>query len=171
MAIDFNNKPSNNPNSGSNPFSGAPRGGQNAGASGQRSERSSGGFSFGGSGRSSSGGGSSSGSGFNPGDSHAPQQDRGTGKKGFPELPAVRNETRDIRRTGSTQPRRTGSSFSSQDIPWRAIIYFLLIIAAVGLLICFWDTITYVISNLIAMMFLIVILLLLIRWLSRPRRR
>lgn len=171
MAIDFNNKPSNNPNSDSNPFSGAPRGDQSGGASGQRPERGSGGFSFGGSGRTSSGGGSSSGNGFTPGDSHAAQQNRDTRTKGFPELPAVRSETRNIRRTGSTQPRRTGSSFFFQDIPWRAIIYFLLIVAAVGLLICFWDTITYVISNLIAMMFLIVILLLLIRWLFRPRRR
>lgn len=121
------------------------------------------GFSFGGANENKPAG-SKSGGGFNfP-----------TGKKtaqsgsGFSNLPTTTD-----RRTPAPRGNNFGggrsASFDVSIIPWRAIIYFLLVVTALALIIYFWDVIIYVAYNLITLLILIVVLLLVIRWLLRKR--
>ena len=156
MAIDFN-KPSGGRSGGSDPFDEAPVGGG----------RKNGGFSFGGGGARKDTSGSS-GDDFDEWDD-APAKSRSNGFSGLPE---VRGNKQVARRDRSTPRRRSGvfDGFSSDTIPWRAIIYVLLAVAVVALVIIFWDVITYVFTQLIVLLIIVLILLLLIRSLLRPRR-
>lgn len=84
--------------------------------------------------------------------------------RGFGNLPQVTT------RKPPNPPSNLLSGFDPSSIPWKAIIYFILVVAAVALIIGFWDVITYVMYNLIAMLIVIIILLLVIRSLFRRRR-
>ena len=160
MAFDFKKEPGRSSGGVSNPFDEAPRG-TNSGAGG--------GFSFGGSGKQPSSGGSSSGGGFQ---FSGKQKEKESGA-GFRDLPAVFNDQkrevsnrREFGERGVSR-RSTGAS----DIPWRSIIHFILVVAAVVLVIANWNVITYVLYNAIALLIVLVVLVLILKLLFRRPRR
>lgn len=90
-------------------------------------------------------------------------------RSSFSNLPATTERNTPAPRRDSTDIRRVSSGFDASSIPWKAIILLALVIVALVLVICFWDVITYVVTNIIAMLIVIVILLLVIRGLFQRR--
>lgn len=158
MAFDFKN---GSGNSGQGGFSAPFGSGSQPKPSGGTSSGS--GFGFGNPPQSTSSSTPKSGSGFALSNNKKNPQSG----NGFNNLP-VQTPTR-----RPPAPRPKGFDFSGFDtsqIPWTAIIYFLLICVAVGLVIYFWDVLMYIAYNIISILLLIAILLLVIRVLLRRRR-
>lgn len=148
MAFDFK-KETGRGAGGGNPFeengNGRPFGGSNHNSAGGGSSSSGGGFQFGGG------------------------KTEGQSGEGFSNLPARQNESRP-NRSRPPQNRRSGrQSTGSADIPWKLIITVLVIITVFCLIVANWDLIVYTVSQIIAMLVILIVLIFILKMMFRRR--
>lgn len=95
--------------------------------------------------------------------------DRETGGH-FPELPTHPDNGRQANRYPARRSGGSGRGIRMDDIPWKVIFLFAIVVLAFVLIVANWDLIVYVIYNLITLLIALIVLLLLLKLLFRRRR-
>lgn len=161
MAFDFNNGNS----SGSKGYSGgspSPRGsGYSSGYGNSGSGSSNNGSGYG-----NSGSGSTS-TGFNP----PTRPDSPKEPEPVKPITPPNNRGCKSRERGKKGSRRANSSFSLSDIPWKIIIYVLIIAAAIAMLVIYQEQITMFIGQVLAWLIIIAVVVLAFRLIVFRKRR
>lgn len=170
MAFDFNNNNKSGQSFGSsgNPFGSSANNSSNPFGSSSNSSRGSAGFSSGNSGKGGFRGGKSS-NGF-----QFPGGKGNTNNPGFSNLPAKRGSGKqDLNVPERREPREWGSRRrgGGSGVPWKLIIWFILILTAAVLIVTNWDLIVYVVYKLITYLIILIVLITILRLLFRRRKR